>query len=333
MTSYYYALWIPQYKRGIPSVKNRTLNSEDLKDRPDDQSFLVSGEIDEADLSIRLSYKLGDGPSRILLFQKTDITDTGFILYKLDLGEEDNDFLCNALRVSMPKAIYHYLKGFFHKHEFHDTDNDSLLEAYFSTVPIDIRDAESLSHILKVYLQSYINKYGGCVNLCRFSLNNVYNNLRKGIKIEDSLSELNFVIENNKIVLDGESLYCDFLISSYIEQIDTVQVKHIYDLRNELAHYDERLHQIESSISSESSIKIGRIGLLASIVGAFVGVAFSLLLSKCSSSELQDSVSTIRKDIQQIQSSDTLVNNNLLILRQQQDSCLKMLHKRHDKNK
>ena len=45
MSSYYYALWIPQYKEGIPSVENQTLAEADLRDRDADPPLLVSGEI------------------------------------------------------------------------------------------------------------------------------------------------------------------------------------------------------------------------------------------------------------------------------------------------
>ena len=80
--TYYYALWIPQYKEGIPDVKSQTLGVSNYK---------------------------------YLVFHKVVCSDTGFIVYKLNLEDHESDFLCEELRHSMPKAIYHYVKNFFHE--------------------------------------------------------------------------------------------------------------------------------------------------------------------------------------------------------------------------
>ena len=60
---------------------------------------------------ISLQYKIDNGESKTLVFHKSGWGDTGFIIYKLNLYENENDFLCDSLRKSKPKAIYHYVKG------------------------------------------------------------------------------------------------------------------------------------------------------------------------------------------------------------------------------
>ena len=327
MNSYYYALWIPQYKEGIPDVKNQKLEETDLKDKPDDPPLLVSGEVNCDTLLISLKYKLGESAYRHIVFHNVVCADTGFIVYKLNLEDNENDFLCEGLRHSMPKAIYHYVKNFFHEHQFHSSDDDSLLEAYFSPTPIDLEKQEDLRSILKIYIQSYINKYAGCVFLCRDTLHRVTSNQRQDIKIEDSLTELHQVIENNKVILDGESLYCDFLINSYPGLIDSDQLQRIYGLRNELARYDERLQRQENAMSSSLSLKLARMGIVASVIGAVAGAGFSFVLSQCSSRELQESAAAIKSDIQRIESQDSLYKQDILFIKQQQDSILKLLNK------
>ena len=216
MKCYYYALWIPQYKEGIPNVMKKKLDQEDLRDRDDDLPLLVTGEINEETFLISLRYIIGDSSPRFLLFHWIEQpSDKGFVVYKLTLDDEEDDFLCQDLRHSMPKAIYHYIKGFFHEHQFHLSDDDSLLDSYFSQSEIILSDIETQKAILKVYIQSYINKYAGCVSLCRETLHRVSWNLQKNIKLGDSQDELRQIIENNQAILDGESLYCDFLINSF----------------------------------------------------------------------------------------------------------------------
>ena len=332
MTSYYYALWVPQIREGIPSVRKQSLKQVDLKDQPDDSAFLVKGEINRDTLHISLSYILGDAPCKTLLFQKIDVSDTGFLVYKLDLNDNDNDFFCEELRHTMPKAIYHYVKDFFHEHQFHNSDDDSLLDSYFSTSEINLNDKETIKKIIKVYLQSYINKYAGCVFLCRDSLYTVAYNQKHSIKLGDSLIELHNIMHNNIAVLDGESLYCDFIINSYPGLADSDQLQRIYGLRNELARYDERLQRIDASISSKESKKLGKWGLCVSVIGALLGAGLSYWLSYNSSKELQYGVNTIRYDVKQNRFQDSLTHHDYIELKYQQDSIMKLLSKQKQSN-
>lgn len=327
MISYYYALWIPQFKEGIPDVKNQKLDEVDLKDKPNDPPLLVSGEVCRDTLRISLRYKLGDNPYKSLVFHKISATETGFLVYKLNLDDNETDFLCEELRHTMPKAIYHYVKNFFHEHQFHNSDDDSLLDSFFSSEEIQIQNEGTMRNILKVYLQSYINKYAGCVFLCRDSLHTIAYNKQQNIKLGDSLIELRRIMNNNTTVLDGESLYCDFMINSYPGLVDSVQLQRIYGLRNELARYDERLQRTESSILSKESRMLGRLGLWASIGGAVLGAALSYWFSLNSSTELRDGVNSIRHEIMQNKSEDLQIRRKLHFLGEQQDSILKLMNK------
>lgn len=297
MKSYFYALWIPQYKEGKPFVKETKLDEIELRDTPEAQSLRIYGEINPETLLICLHYKIDGVEGRPLLFHLSDWKDTGFLVYKLNLDDAEDNFLCNRLRTSMSKAIYHYVKGFFHEHQFHGNDDDSLLNSYFSSVAVRLDDETVMKDILYIYLQSYIDKYAGCVSLSRETLHRVSENIKNGIKFGDSQEELAMVMENNQIVIDGESLYCDFLIDSYSELVSTNQLQRIYGLRNELARYDERMARMESSISSEKSIQIGKIGIWASFIGAIAGLIVSFVLSMFSSKELQQGIDSLRQDV------------------------------------
>ena len=300
MTSYFYALWIPQYKEGKPTVKETKLKEIELRDIPDAPSLKICGEINPDTLLISLHYKIDDVECKPLVFHEYDWSETGFIVYKLNLDDDENNFFCNSLRSSMSKAVYHYVKGFFHEHQFHGADDDSLLDSYFSENPISLSDGDTIRRVLHIYLQSYIDKYAGCVSLSRETLYYVSENIKRGVKLGDSREVLLFVIENNQIVLDGESLYCDFLIDSYQSLVCTDQLQRIYGLRNELARYDERMSRMEASISSERSIHIGKLGIWASFVGAITGLIVSLILSLQSGNDLQNGIESIRQDINKV---------------------------------
>lgn len=297
MKSYFYALWIPQYKEGKPFVRKTKLEEIELRDIPEAQSLRICGEINPATLLISLHYIIDDIEYRPLLFHLSDWKDTGFVVYKLNLDDDEDNFLCNRLRTSMSKAIYHYVKGFFHEHQFHGDDDDSLLNSFFSSVAVSLDDEVIMREILHIYLQSYVDKYAGCVSLSRETLHRVSENIKNGVKLGNSQAELELVMENNQIVIDGESLYCDFLIDSYSELVSTNQLQRIYGLRNELAQYDERMARMESSISSEKSIHIGKIGIWASLIGAIAGLIVSFVLSMFSSKELQQGIDSLRQDV------------------------------------
>lgn len=61
------------------------------------------------------------------------------------------------IRKALPRAIYHEIKSHFHRHEYHKSDSDSVLEAYMSDVDVDIKspDNAALLHYLNIYAQKF----------------------------------------------------------------------------------------------------------------------------------------------------------------------------------
>lgn len=152
MTSYYYALWIPQHKEGKPIVRKPQLEEIELRDIPDAPSLKICGDINPNTLLISLRYKIDDVECRPLVFHEYEWSETGFIVYKLNLDDDEINFFCNGFRSSMSKAVYHYVKGFFHEHQFHETDDDSLLDSYFSETSISLSDEDTIKKILYMSL-------------------------------------------------------------------------------------------------------------------------------------------------------------------------------------
>ena len=328
MKSYYYALWIPQYQEGIPTVKKYCLEEVSLQDRPEDPPLWVSAEVNPSTQLISLKYRIDGNEARTLLFHKIVSNDKGFIIYKLNLDDDEQDFLCERFRVTMPKAIYHFIKNFFHNHQFHNADDDSLLDAYFSESEINLADAVHVGKIIHVYINSYVNKYAGAILLSREILNEANQNITKGYKLEATRNELLLAIEKNRVIIDGESLYCDFLVNSFPEAISLAQLQHLYILRDEFSHYDGRLQQLEASLSSKQSLKLGWMGLYASIIGALAGLVVSLVLSRNSDTEFDENINTVCGEIHKVQAFDSLLNQHLQHLQQRQDSALRLLNRK-----
>ncbi len=54
---------------------------------------------------------------------------------------------------TFPEAVYHIIKEFYHKHEFHDEENDTSLSPFICNQPIDLKENDNLA--LKHYLERY----------------------------------------------------------------------------------------------------------------------------------------------------------------------------------
>lgn len=174
--SYYYALWIPQTKIGYPTIITEHQEVKRLKDDPEDDvpAIELSGYIDTTSYDIHIAYSCDGNTAKELFFKLIKKTKHGFLVYKLDLAEEDNDYLCNIIRKEgLHNSIYHYIKRFFHEHTYHDATDDSLLTPFSSEEPVDIDDNECLRALLNNYLNRYELKYSGYVEETRDTLNTI----------------------------------------------------------------------------------------------------------------------------------------------------------------
>lgn len=93
---------------------------------------MISGSISE-DYRIDITYRLisGGNDKHIYLDNEKRDDDTGFLVYSLTIRDEleKSDFFLDGLKEEMPTALYHYIKGFFHKHINHASEADSKLQA------------------------------------------------------------------------------------------------------------------------------------------------------------------------------------------------------------
>ena len=163
---FYYALWIPTLKRGNgkPQILNKNPGEKKLQDLPSEKALIIKGEIFPDSYDITFKYRHSkEQEFKELFFQKQTLTHEGFLIYKLELDEEriQNDYVCKRLSHEMHKALYHYIKGFFHKHVFHADKEDSLLPAFFSTEEIQWEQSTTKKLILQPIVTNYALKFSG----------------------------------------------------------------------------------------------------------------------------------------------------------------------------
>ena len=117
---YYYAIWIPTKRDGIPTIQNEPLK-KNFQDGWRWGGYFVNGKIDKSTLNFTLIYQ----PHffRFPYQKKKSVTLTckeqnkrGFLIYSLDSAQLNDDAFCKALEGKMNPAVYHYIKSCFHLH-------------------------------------------------------------------------------------------------------------------------------------------------------------------------------------------------------------------------
>lgn len=284
--TYYYALWIPQTKVGIPVVLTESQDTRTLKDDPDDDvpEINLRGYIEKSSLHIHIAYSCGEEPERELLFKLLDATEQGFLIYQLNIEKEDSDYLRNILHNNgLHNAIYHYIKGFFHEHIYHDSTDDSLLSAFTSSKKISFNNPDCVRAILTNYLSPYELKYSGYVKETTDTLNCIVTNLsgKQGLRPNVELAKSSIL--NNIKVLDGESQYCDFLIKSFPSDVlPTELVEEITNQRHQLRILNDQLTAIASYLTSVVSLRLADISVFLGLISIFLSILLTVLPKACS---------------------------------------------------
>lgn len=83
---------------------------------------------------------------------REDVSSNGLMCFTYKSTSDDGKGFCFTT-TEFPTAIYHIIKDFYHKHEFHDGENDSSLRPFVSSHKINIKakDNEALLHYLTTY--------------------------------------------------------------------------------------------------------------------------------------------------------------------------------------
>lgn len=330
--TYYYALWIPQTIKGIPVVLTENQDSIILKDDPEDEvpAIELRGYIEPDSYHIHIGYRCDNAPEKELLFKAVKVTEEGFLICQLDVADDNTDYLCNALRNDgLHNAIYHYIKGFFHEHKYHDSSDDSLLSAYSSDKPIDLNNEDCLREVLVNFLSPYELKYSGYVNETRDTLNTIIEKIDRKKGLRDNVELAKSIIQNNIKVLDGESQYCDFLMRIFEKSIPADLITEINTQRQELRILNNRLSAIDSYLTSVVSLRLADLSVYLGLLSIVLAILLFVIPKACSNEDEDRQI--IRKEYQDIQKAiDTQkaqFDKQQDVLSNNQDSILKLLNK------
>lgn len=293
--AYFYALWIPQCKKGIPVIIKDRLPKQRYQDKAELAPFEIEGTIARSSYQIRIVISFGNASSHELVLECIGKTEEGFLVYKLDLGEEQDGNLSESICAGMKKTIYHYVKGFFHEHQYHHPSDDSLLKAYYSTEEIDLSEKMQKYAVVSNYLTAYELKYSGYVDESEDTIRQVIGQIEERKRLSKNVKLLRASILNNMKVLDGESKYCHYLMTSCSDVIPRDDIQRLEELIEQLHSLNLRMSSIDSYLSSEVSTRKAEAGIrwgIASVVVAIV--IFGYQYFNDSSKDMQDELQLFR---------------------------------------
>lgn len=144
--------WIPtMYHQTIQPVEDwQDIKDEDISDEVGCVCKLSLEQKEVNIIQVKLSFEKEENLTFTL--RRTDDHRNGLFKYEFDVNEESFEIV----RMALVNPIYHFIKGFYHKHQYHSTDCDSILDAYVAPmhtdqVNIDCPDNEPLIFYLKQY--------------------------------------------------------------------------------------------------------------------------------------------------------------------------------------
>lgn len=277
---YYYVLWIPSVERRYPEIIESSLDEITLRDDAAYDGVVLSGTISE-DFRIDITYRLisrGHEKHIYLDNEKRD-DDYGFLVYSLIIHDEqeNSDFFLDVLKEEMPTALYHYIKGFFHKHINHACEADSKLRAYRyndKNYNFEQNRKEALNGVLSAYEDLFSGQVFFVRNQLRDALEALSEDRHKfrNLEILDKLA----VTTNNVL---GEISYCEFLLNSeYGENVDPELCKRIKQAIQTLKNDYQQLLFWNNHFHARFSYSDGIHGVRWGVTGVIIS-CLSILLS------------------------------------------------------
>ncbi|MDR1156301.1 MAG: hypothetical protein LBL04_16480 [Bacteroidales bacterium] len=218
MAENYCVFWLPRLYHQDIAVLNATNSlSEDISDGICEAVHRISVEIgnfEEGERDIAVRSMSGNHHETVVL-KYISSSRNGLIqyFYKADSRYRETRFIVDA--ISGP--VYHLIKGFFHKHEYHDINGDYTLTAFLSNKKIDLEAIDN--EALVFYLEQYESKFRGYRELAFDKLDFIIQ------KNQEDLNESFYNYTTRQVDLDlfcdnalGESLYYESLLHSWYNE-------------------------------------------------------------------------------------------------------------------
>lgn len=249
----YVVFWIPSlfsttYFR--PSVNK--IENINISDVPDCDLIFDLFFTDGLSFIVHLNKKVE------LKFNYKEMHSKGFLIYEVQSAQADSG---NNFSDAIRKPIYHHFKGLFHKHEFHEEDQDSLLPAYLFESDLFNLD-EIIKNSVNHYLVAYHEKFVGYHD----NINTRFDEFRsKQFSKKYTLTHLSFSFKlSNQIIKSlGEFLYFDSLY----------ELNHCpEEIYNECKSINENLKVKKELIETSATFLLTKVNLFLVFFGLFLSL-------------------------------------------------------------
>lgn len=297
----FYIFWIPLLHKTNLSIICEELPENILKDIPDHKAVIIKAKIDKKNFNIKLSYReQTDKKNKELHFKNHSRNKEGILVYSVELPEKNRDFFCEELSKNMHNAIYHYFKGFFHKHIYHHRSEDSLLPAFHSENITDWNDFVTRQTFLKQLVDFYYLKFDGYLKLWENAFYKTREEITQNTNVIKNIKTLDNIIQVAHDVF-GEMQYCEFLLKAFPKEIAKKDKESILKTAKGLHNLYKNILFWRDYYTSKISFLDGKSGKRWGIIGVWIGVASILLTLYL---EIQsDDIREINKDYRIYQDS------------------------------
>lgn len=238
----YCVFWIPTiYQHGIPIPLKDEVNG-DISDNSD-KNHIIS-----IKLQANRDFVISNETSQSITLNFIDGSRNGLLLYSYDanmLADTTLGFIVDK----MPNAVYHMIKEFYHVHEFHQSDTDSLLSAYESDSKVDIKQNNNpaLNHYLELY-QSKLKAYANQISQLSQQLNIITKKASQKYIALDAFK----VVDDLCINAIGEGLYCNTLLSSKYTKCNRLNINSHNEQRLRILNINNSLKKIQVNKTKNS---------------------------------------------------------------------------------
>ena len=331
----YVVLWIPTIVYNDFSKPLENSIEKNISDIPG-KELVVRLELSEkGDFSV--FSKTGERFELMVELKRKQVSSNGLMLFSYDsTSNEENGFRFTS--TEFPTAVYHMIKSFYHVHDFHDSDTDSSLPPFVSSVIIDIqsKDNKALLH----YLNNYNNVISNTVRYIQFAIRSTRRNK------EEIRPETRSGIQKLCLYARGYEVYMGVLYHSKYNTISNTESKdrewrhiacnienglrYIRTIEREYGEYtqqrfvDKVIKDAESSlISSNKSIKISKISNYVGIASLIIGIISffaAFKIARQSTNELRKVRDALKQEIEIIPASLSETESKIQELKAEQDS-------------
>ncbi|MCM1031434.1 MAG: hypothetical protein NC410_08370 [Oscillibacter sp.] len=145
--------WIPTiYHQELPILKGtKEIKDIDISDNIGHSCKLTLNLSNDHNIEVKLDIK--DCEKIEFTLKRTAAHENGLFSYNFDVEDKNLEFVKQVIKY----PVYHFTKGFYHNHQFHSDDCDSILTAFISDKKVDIGspDNEVLIHYLEQYEERF----------------------------------------------------------------------------------------------------------------------------------------------------------------------------------